>query len=77
MNVDTVWQDGISLVALVQVYTNWSSTTTKASGMAFYPLHLCLLNVGVEVRKKLIVTGDMIVAYLPCYFDTITAVDGD
>lgn len=64
MNVDEVWQNGISFAELVQAYEEKSLATAKAPSRSFYPLYLCLLKVSDEMQRKLIVTGFTIVAYL-------------
>ena len=57
-----------SFVGLGQLYSDKSSTTLKARGFTFYPLHLILLNYSTELRRKLITSGMTVVGYLPVKF---------
>ena len=60
----------ISFVGLVQLYSDKSQNSLKASSFQFYPLNITLLNFSDEHRKKCIVEGKTFRAFLPVHFFT-------
>ena len=54
-----------STVGYVQLYSDKSVTSLRASGVQFYPLHCTLLNFSEEARRHMISHGLSILAYLP------------
>lgn len=57
--------DSKSFVGYLQLYSDKSSTTMKASGLVSYPIHITLLNFHKEYRNTCIMSGETILAYLP------------
>ena len=59
-----------SFAGILQIYTDESVTSMKASGFVFYPLHALLMNYDLSSRRKLITGGHTIVGYLPCEYSS-------
>lgn len=57
--------EGPSFVGLGQLYSDKTQTSLKSSSTSLYPLHLTLLNFHEEDRKRIISSGESIVAFLP------------
>ena len=59
-----------SFAGIIQIYTDKSVTSMKASGFVFYPLHALLMNYNLSSRQRMITGGHTIVGYLPCEYST-------
>ncbi len=57
-----------SCPGFIQLYSDKSSTTLRASGFTFYPVHAVLLNFEESIRRRLIMSGKTILGYLPSKF---------
>lgn len=67
---DVTWNedfgnDESSFVGMLQLYSDKTATTLKASATVAYPVHLVLLNFTAEYRRHLIDHGYTIVGLLP------------
>ena len=59
------WRDGYDFVLFLQVYSDKSLQTMKASSHAHYPLHVAVVNTSLTTKEKIICRGDSVVGYLP------------
>ena len=57
-----------SFVGMVQLYSDKTCTSLKASALQFYPLHITLLNFSEDHRRKCISNGETNIAFLPVSF---------
>lgn len=70
---NVMWHDNensaeSSFAGMVQLYSDKSSTSLKQSSFQFYPMHVTLLNFSEQYRRKCIVHGMSVVAFLPVKF---------
>lgn len=73
-NIDVIWMDSAtdneqSFIAGLQLFSDKSQTSLSSGSVQFYPLHVTLLNFTEEYRRRHIMNGDTIVAYLPVRYD--------
>lgn len=61
METDGEW----SVIATVQLVSNYSQTSLKAGSLTFFPLHINVLSFSEEIRRVQIVKGRTILACLP------------
>lgn len=62
--------DGIaSIVEGIQLYSDKSQIFLRSGSLAFYPLHITLLNVSEEFCESHIVKSKTVFAYLPVTFE--------
>ena len=57
-----------SFAGMVQLYSDKSRTSLKESSFQFYPIHINLLNFAEQHRRKCIVEGKTVLAFLPVKF---------
>ena len=75
---NVVWHEAgtsfeTSFVGLVQLYSNKSQNSLKASSFQFYPLHITLLTFSEGCRKNCIMKGKTLLGFLPVDFFSSTA----
>ena len=65
---DVFWRDGKhsvrSFVGLLQIYSDKSMTSLRASSLPFYPIHCTLLNFKEHTRRMFISTQQTMVGHL-------------
>ena len=61
---DVTWNN-TSFVGFLQLFSDKSSTTLKASAIVAYPIHLTFLNFSLPLRQHCIRNGLSIIGYLP------------
>lgn len=70
MDPDFIWYPSTqlypSVLGIVQMLTEKSSTTVNVPAFTSYPLHYVFHNFDESVRRRLFFVWDTVVGYLPC-----------
>lgn len=61
----TGWKTGRDFVLLLQLYSDKTQQTLKASSQNHLPLHVAVVNTSLRMKERMICRGDSVVGYMP------------